>query len=54
MLNLYDNNNLIYQQQNNESDKGGAVSMCDGWYSFADLDNFDSTKLLRALTLKVI
>jgi hypothetical protein len=31
-----------------------AVHMGDGWCTFPDLDNFDSDKLLRALTLKVI
>ena len=30
-----------------------AVHMGDGWCTFPDLDNFDSQKLLRALTLKV-
>ena len=30
-----------------------AVQMGDGWCTFPDLDNFDSDKLLRALTLKV-
>ena len=29
------------------------VYMGDGWCTFPDLDNFDSDKLLRALTLKV-
>lgn len=31
-----------------------AVHMGDGWCTFPDLDNFDSDRLLRALTLKVI
>ena len=30
-----------------------AISIGDGWCSFPDLDNFDSTRLLKALTLKV-
>lgn len=30
-----------------------AVHMGDGWCTFPDLDNFDSEKLLKALTLKV-
>ena len=29
-----------------------AVHMGDGWCTFPDLDNFDSEKLLKALTLK--
>ena len=29
-----------------------AVQMGDGWCTFPDLDNFDSDKLLKALTLK--
>lgn len=29
------------------------VYMGDGWCTFPDLDNFDSDKLLKALTLKV-
>jgi hypothetical protein len=39
--------------QNNDSDKV-IVYMGDGWCTFPDLDNFDSEKLLKALTLKVI
>ncbi len=61
------NNHLIYQQHNHFhptncyaeqiqlGDPGDkvAVHMGDGWCTFPDLDNFDSEKLLRALTLKV-
>jgi hypothetical protein len=53
MPNLYETNNQVYQLSD-AIDRNGAVSMSDGWYSFADLDNFDSVKLLRALTLKVL
>ena len=31
-----------------------AIYLGDGWCTFPDLDNFDSEKLLKAFTLKVI
>jgi hypothetical protein len=57
MLNIYETNSHVgYNQQQQQHDTDGTsstVAMSDGWYSFGDLDNFDSAKLLRALTLKV-
>lgn len=46
------NLNGDYISVSSDNDKM-AYYLGDGWCTFPDLDNFDSEKLLRALTLKV-
>lgn len=52
---MSNNTNISYSElvAANDSVKP-AIYMGDGWCTFPDLDNFDSEKLLRAFTLKVI
>ena len=46
------NNDDVYASMGAIDTDKLAVHMGDGWCTFPDLDNFDSDKLLKALTLK--
>jgi hypothetical protein len=55
LIDLSGNNQQNYSELINAYDSAKpAIYLGDGWCTFPDLDNFDSEKLLKAFTLKVI